>query len=192
MCRCGRTRTTDKCDVTIPYLSVDLGISGGSAWKAAGSCDTNAVSETLQPSAPQAPHQAEVELLRLQLDLERLDHAWDNERQSMLIHGKRGGVFEPTVGFAWWNGGIFLLLGLFMVSQSVDYGGRGGVTGVLLLPAVIAIAGGVYIIVKRTADARRFAERRHAYLAEREALAHEVDAAAARLAATASGGPHPA
>lgn len=119
----------------------------------------------------QAENADEAPVLRLKLQLEMLEHEWTKTKQTMLIRGKYGGLHEPTVGWALWNGGVYVFFGALLLFPGSPLNGGGVGIG----PGLIALGGGVYIVVRRLADAKDYASARERYEGSRQRLVGEIE-----------------
>ncbi|MBN8459744.1 MAG: hypothetical protein J0M04_18085 [Verrucomicrobia bacterium] len=113
----------------------------------------------------------EAPVLRLKLQLEMLEHEWTKTKQSMLIRGKYGGLHEPTVGWALWNGGVFVALGALVLTPGSPL--NGGLA--TCVPGLIGLAGGFYIVARRLADAKDYAAARNRYEGSRQRLLGKLE-----------------
>lgn len=112
----------------------------------------------------------ETPMLRLRLQLEMLEHNWTKTKQTMLIHGKRGGIYEPTVRWALWNGGVYIVLGaLWLIPRSPLCGGS-----LTVFPGLIALFGGLYIVIRRLSDAKQYAAACERFAADRQQLLDQI------------------
>jgi hypothetical protein len=55
---------------------------------------------------------SDLEVIRLQNDLERIDREWQMKRQGLMTHNKNGGESEPSIGGAVVGGGIAIVFGV--------------------------------------------------------------------------------
>ena len=111
----------------------------------------------------------DVEILKLQNNLERLDREWATESQSYMSRSKNGVLSEPTVEGTGFQLFIIILIGLGLVVGA-------GVSGevVLALFGVLVLVFGGLVGNSEYARAQEYQQRKQSFRCEREALSAKI------------------
>jgi len=134
----------------------------------------------------------DVEILKLQGELERLDREWTEEREKYMVRTNEGVMVVPSRSQAQTGkilvvvfGSIFTLLGLGAAISVMTVGGAiggwavGGVIGLLFMVAPLFGVGfiilGVVMTNRHAKKADEFDDAREAYKRERRALTARLD-----------------
>ncbi len=110
---------------------------------------------------------ANLEVIRVQNEIEKLDREWSAEKDSHMIRGKHGRVKEPDAAVSVF-GGIFLLLIGASACLSAPQ------TPFLAIGFLVVI-GGVYQIISGPIKAEAYRKAREAYESERRILESRLE-----------------
>lgn len=128
----------------------------------------------------------QVETLKQQHELERIDREWEMEREKYLIHGKHGRVYEPGEATA-------TAQQVFVVFWCVIVGGMGLVFFLVFPPLALVpfgmIAFALWGMSNNQKKAAEFREASQAYQQRRRAFLERIEAAEAAPRSAPQAGP---
>jgi hypothetical protein len=112
----------------------------------------------------------DIQVLKCQSELERLDRAWESTRQAMMIHGKNGSVSEPSATGATSGGIIAIGGGVFWMVATIST----PVPAIFSLFGLVIIGAGIFGMIGGNAKASEFVSLRSRYLARRSQLITQI------------------
>jgi hypothetical protein len=126
------------------------------------------VLEALQQKTTQIA--GDVEAIRVQNEIERLDREWMMEREGYMVRDKHGGRHVPTAASSVVVSVVMVAFAIFWMSGAASLGAGSLFVGIGALFVVIAIASGV----NGARKAWLYADGEQRYQARRRALADEL------------------
>ena len=112
----------------------------------------------------------DVETIKLQNELERLDREWTDDRQRYMSANKDGSYSVPSLAGSLVAIAIAVAFGIFWMAPASSMGG-----GVFLLFGLLFIGVGVFTGISRTKKASEYQNARDRYEIRRVGVVRELD-----------------
>jgi hypothetical protein len=112
----------------------------------------------------------DIQVLKCESELERLDRAWESTRQAMMIHGKNGSVSEPSAASSTIGGIIAIAGGVFWMVATTST----PAPAIFSLFGLVFIGAGIFGMIGGNAKASEFVSLRSRYMARRSQLITQI------------------
>lgn len=114
---------------------------------------------------------ANMKVLELQNDLERIDREWDMQRETLLVRNQQGHTSKPSAAASMIGGVIAIVFGIFWMSMA----SRMPAGGIFPLFGLIFIGVAVFSMIRGVSKAAAYRNQQDAYHHRRRQLITLID-----------------